>query len=620
MSRRRSIVVIGVVASALLAAPAVHALINPGFTPIHLVKDSTLILQLDLKAGDNATFTATVRETVKGQTEQKALLLDASKADEDTVNALRELVAAGQPALLFEGQFADQANAIAGRRDYLSIGGKWVRCDAAGDSLVLTKLGDRDLDTVWAGGTDMLRRVVDYILADDDPSVPVTEGFSWITTPVKLAAPGGATRAIRTVDLSGTGKLALFVACDAGDRLLEVTKARTVTDLTAARGLKSKSQAFAWGDFAGQGRLDLVSFDGTSVSLHAQQADGTFQARPLDLGTAAPTGGCHLATLDVGNGRAGLVMSGGALPVIVSLDAAGKGVATPLAAPGIDLAKLGKPGPCLVADFDGDGFADVLLPAEAGSVFFRATAPGTFAPGVACEVKMGKDPAVACLGDFDGDGRLDVFCPNAKGSFLWDNCGDSKFTETFGFTGELAYGAGRLGLDCMTGDFNNDGRQDIVIAYGRTQPMLFFNRGFRTFGSAVGINLGWDKLLPESQNGQFSACVADLDGDGAQDLALALKNGEIWAVLRDNSNEDRQAMMAMASLSPAGAYKGPVAVTGWIGKRCLGAWNVLPGVSQACFGRTEAGPVTLKWRLPGGKEQSREVILEKGGTVKVEIK
>jgi hypothetical protein len=30
--------------------------------------------------------------------------------------------------------------------------------------------------------------------------------------------------------------------------------------------------------------------------------------------------------------------------------------------------------------------------------------------------------------------------------------------------------------------------------------------------------------------------------------------------------------------------------------------------------------VTLKWRLPGGQEQTKEVVLEKAGTLKVEIK
>jgi len=65
--------------------------------------------------------------------------------------------------------------------------------------------------------------------------------------------------------------------------------------------------------------------------------------------------------------------------------------------------------------------------------------------------------------------------------------------------------------------------------------------------------------------------------DGAKDLALALKNGELWVLFRENSDEDGKAMMATAVLPPGGACKGPVAVTGWIGQRCLGAWNVLPG-------------------------------------------
>jgi hypothetical protein len=127
-------------------------------------------------------------------------------------------------------------------------------------------------------------------------------------------------------------------------------------------------------------------------------------------------------------------------------------------------------------------------------------------------------------------------------------------------------------------------------------------------------------LLPaanDAKDGQQSACLGDFDGDGAQDMVLALRNGEVWVFYRENAYGE--ALMAVAALPVGGPFKGPVAVTGWIDRRCLGAWNVVPGVSQACFGRWDAGPVTLKWRLPGGDQQQKEVILEEA-TVRVEIK
>ena len=81
------------------------------------------------------------------------------------------------------------------------------------------------------------------------------------------------------------------MARDQGDRLLACGKGRgAVTDVTETRGLRSTSLVHAWGNFTGQGRLDLVSFDGKGATLHAQQADGTFTVRPLELGTALDGG------------------------------------------------------------------------------------------------------------------------------------------------------------------------------------------------------------------------------------------------------------------------------------------------------------------------------------------
>ncbi len=75
MTRIRCFVTIA--AAALLAAPASHAMINPGFTPVHLVKQASVILWVDIKAGEaKDTYTARIRETLKGKAEEKTFRLD----------------------------------------------------------------------------------------------------------------------------------------------------------------------------------------------------------------------------------------------------------------------------------------------------------------------------------------------------------------------------------------------------------------------------------------------------------------------------------------------------------------------------------------------------------------
>ena len=391
---------------------------------------------------------------------------------------------------------------------------------------------------------------------------------------------------MRPVDLAGDGKLLLYVARDKGDRLLSCEpETRKVTDVTATRGLQSTSQAYAWGNFNGQGRLDLVSFDGKTVTLHAQQADGKFKASPLDLGKALDGGCISLVALDVGTkDRAGLLVNGNSMPILVMFDAEGKASSTALAAPGIDIAKLGKAGGCLVADFDGDAIADILAFRENGSILFRGEAPGKFKPGVAGAAKSGDAGTRICTGDYDADGNLDVLVFGGSTRLLWVNDGKGAFTERFAAVGEMVtHDLDSGGTDCMTGDINNDGRQDVLLAFDAgASPITYFARGFLSFGHSHSIDIGENALLPEADDargGQQSACLADLDRDGAQDMTLALKNGEIWVFFRNNEYDE--ALMAAVNLPADGAYKGPVTVTGWSGDRCLGAWNVLPGVSRA---------------------------------------
>ena len=609
-----------------LAANAAQALINPRFTPVQLVKQSSLIVSVDVKQGDTKEqYTLAVLDTLKGKTERKSFGLDLSLArDEANAEQLRALAAAGKPALLFVGEFEGAAGAAPGQSlALMHISGKWASCVGREEGVWLFDNVDRQYQAVWAGGTDMLRRAVDYVMADDDPVLPVSDGVGWSPEPVKVATLDGAIRAVRPVDLAGDGTLTLFVARDKGDRLIACGADRKLTDITAERGLRSASVAYAWGDFSGRRRLDLVSFDGKAVTLHAQQADGQFRAGPLDLGKALENGCLSLAALDVGDkDRAGFLVGGNGLPVVVALDAAGKATGTALTAPGVDLAELGKAGVSLVADFDGDGVADVLALRERGSLLFRGRTPGRYQPGVACAVACGDALHGVCVGDYDGDGNLDVLVAGGTARLMWVNDGKGAFAERFAAAGEMVtHDQVVRGADCMVGDVNNDGRQDILLAYANAGPITYFGRGFLSFGHSHTIDIKENGLLPDANNardGAQAGCLVDADGDGAQDLVLALSSGDIWVFFRENRTRD--AYMAVAFLPVSGAFKGPVAVTGWIEKRCLGAWNLRPGVSQGHFGRTDAGPVTLKWRMPGGEEQSREVILEEGGIAKVEIR
>ena len=174
----------------------------------------------------------------------------------------------------------------------------------------------------------------------------------------------------------------------------------------------------------------------------------------------------------------------------------------------------------------------------------------------------------------------------------------------FALSGEITYISKPGSIGGATGDVNNDGRQDILIIYTGMAPQIFFNRGFRSFGHARELDLSNLKLLEQAHNGQQAGCLADFNGDGAQDMVLALKNGELWFFPRQIT--DGNALSVNVAVEKSAA---PVLVTGWSGKRCLGAWNVTANGAPAFFGLEEAGRITLKWRFPGGKEQTKEIVV-----------
>ena len=591
----------------LVGAPLAWGLITPHFTPVHLVGQSEEILVLC--AGSNpppGRLIYRVAEVLKGKSDKTSVEVDLTTTGFKD-HADKAAGAEDKLALMFMASWSENpgaADPADGQRKkaYLHIDDAWYVLEQDKGVWKFDK-ESRELLATWNGGSDMLLRAAKCILNDPDGAVvPVKTGTCW-SHAIKGGQVKGKVIAVAPVDLKQNGVPLIFVASDAGDRLLECTD-KALTDVTAQRKLASKSLAFAWCDLAGNGRLDLASWDGQRLTIHTQGTDGTFTA---SVGARELAECLALAPLDIGTPpRPGLLVSTTGVPLLLipGPDAVGKKVAEG-AALGSD---LGRAGACLMADFNGDSLPDIIQPFTKGSLFYKGMGGGVFQAPVACAVALGSDPASACIGDWNNDGLLDVYCTASDTGRLWENQGNGRFVDRMKLTGELPYTGGESSaIAAMACDINNDGWQDLVLLHDNGYPQIYFSRGFRAFGLSVSMDLQRVPLLPEAESGVTAGCVADFTGAGAQDLAMVMKDGQCVVLMRMPTEADLCARV----LVPASAgYAGPVRVTATAGKRPLGSWNVTAGGTPAFIARPDAGPLTIKWRFPSQTEQSKTIVLE----------
>ena len=178
-------------------------------------------------------------------------------------------------------------------------------------------------------------------------------------------------------------------------------------------------------------------------------------------------------------------------------------------------------------DFNGDGNLDLALARGDEVIILLGTGAGTFTGGQGTSYLVGEGAAGVAVGDFNHDGKQDLVVANSETndvSVLFGN-GDGTFQT------KVDYRVGTTPVSVAVADFNGDGQEDIAAVNsnggGQGSVSILLNRGDGVFKRAVNYSV--------DSNPDWIA-VADFNGDGIEDLAVANYGSDDVSVLLGNGD------------------------------------------------------------------------------------
>jgi hypothetical protein len=339
-----------------------------------------------------------------------------------------------------------------------------------------------------------------------------------------IATPVLQPVAMVTADVNNDGKadLIAITRADSVAVMLGEGNGKFATPTYWGANTSDTVETLAVADVNGDGKLDIVTgnvttdqvaYPGPYCSVTVLPGDGKgdfFNAQTYSAPVVTYPG--SIAVSDVnGDGQPDIILAdGGSVDVLMNGGAGRYYTSQNYNTPG--LGATGEYPHVAVGDVNGDNKPDILVAGGTQVDALLNTGTGTF--GAAQPYDAGGAIAAMAVGDVNGDGRLDIVIANAD----WTYYGYHRSVSVLPGHGDGTFGApqtytiGGNPNSIALGDFNNDGKLDIVTT--GTEMDLLLNNGDGTFGTAQKVGPAGSSVVVADFNNDGLLDIAQIDGSG----------------------------------------------------------------------------------------------------------
>jgi len=298
-------------------------------------------------------------------------------------------------------------------------------------------------------------------------------------------------------------------------------------------GFEIRLQSSAHNDFNGDAHSDILWTNGTTVTDWLGSTGGSFVRNYSNSATNLPAGWNVVGTGDFNaDGRLDLLVRNSTGTIKDMLGGANGNFtdnsANSAKAVSVDWTVVG------TGDFNGDGHSDILWRNSSGTVtdWLGSGNGGFSANWNSFATAVPNTWQVVGTGDFNGDGRDDILWRNTTTGTITDFLAN----ETGGFVDNYNNAAVRVPTAWSligTGDFNGDGLTDLLWRNGTTVTDWLGNAN-------GGFNANWSNFHTNVPTSWHVAATGDYNGDGTDDLLWRSTDGTItnWLGTSNGSFHD----------------------------------------------------------------------------------